>query len=315
MSLRPLNPAPCHSRHGRPYFEGWYFKQASAGGAFSVIPGVFYGRSGGDTAFVQLIFGEPAQSHFIRYPISGFHYDTKSFEVSIGKNFFSMNRVLLDIGEIGLTASLSYSGHVRLWRSLWSPTIMGPFSYLPAMQCSHEVLSLTHRVSGSVAFGSRRIEFQDADGYMEKDWGGAFPESWFWMQCSRRDAALMCSAASIPFAGLSFTGLICALLYGGRQYRFATYNGAKLISLASGGPHVEAEIARGGYRLRISAHSGALGTLKAPTPSGMDRDIMESITARYEVALAHQGKTLFEDCFQNGGLEMLNPEALAKRSE
>ncbi len=314
MSLRSSHPAPFHSRHGRPFFEGWYFKQVSDSAAFSVIPGVFFGTDGNDAAFIQLIFGEPPQSFFIPFPIDKFRYEPDQFIVSIGNNHFSSHKVLLDIGEIGLFATLYYSGHVQLRRSFLNPTIMGPFSYLPAMQCRHEVLSLSHRVNGCVTFRGSTMEFHDADGYMEKDWGSSFPESWVWMQCGHQDTALMCSAASIPFAGFSFTGLICVLLCGGRQYRFATYNGGRLVSLAAKGCGVEAEAAHGAYRLRIRAHSDARGTLKAPTPTGMNRTIMESITARYEVLLSHQGKTMFEGSFHHGGLEMLNPQGLMNPS-
>ncbi len=310
---RAFTPAPFHSRHARPYFEGWYFKHTSKGGAFSVIPGVFCGKGVDDFAFIQLIFGQPPQSFFIPYDFSEFRFSPRTFEISIGKNEFSAGKVRLDIEEIGLTASLSYSNHVRLQSGLYTPTIMGPFSYLPVMQCSHEVLSLTHRVSGSIQHQGGCLEFNDADGYMEKDWGSAFPESWVWMQCNHRGDALMCSAASIPFAGFTFTGLICVLLHDGKQYRFATYNGGALFSLAADCADIEAVVARGAYRLRMRAHSDAMGTLKAPTPSGINRDIAESITARYDVTLTHRCKTLFDGRFENGGLEMLNPQGLMRR--
>jgi hypothetical protein len=314
MTLRRTDPAPFHSgERRRPYFEGWYFKQASEDTSFAAIPGVFLGGDA-DTAFVQLIFGAPPQSFFIRYPISEFRCAPRRFEITIGSNFFSMDRVLLDIGEIGLTAELAYTGHVSLKTSLCSPTIMGPFAYLPGMQCSHGVLSLHHRVNGVVELGGRRIEFRDADGYIEKDWGREFPQSWVWMQANRPGAALMCAIASIPYAGVKFTGLICTLQCGGTQYRFATYNGAKTLRVAADGGRVEAELARCAWRLRVFAQSEAMGVLMAPAPTGMTREIAESITARCDVLLTRRGSVVYEDRFENGGLEMLNPEALTLRA-
>jgi hypothetical protein len=312
----PFKFAPYHEGpHRPPYFEGWYFKQASEAGAFSAIPGVFLGGDTDDTAFVQVIFGSPPESRFIRYPAEDFHYSVGRFEISVGNNFFSRERVTLDIGEIGLSAALSYTGHVPLATSPFSPSIMGPFAYLPAMQCNHGVISLTHRAHGTVDFGSHHLTFRDADGYIEKDWGREFPQSWVWIQGNHQDAGVMFSAASIPFAGSSFTGLICALLFGGRQYRFATYNRAKLVSLVVNGGRVEAELARGGYRLRICAHSDAMGTLMAPTPSGMTRQITESIAAVCEVTLEYRGQTIFHARFSHAGLEMLNPDGLMSRTQ
>ena len=308
---RPFNFAPYHDGyHRRPYFEGWYFKQVSEAGAFSAIPGVFLGGDEGDMAFVQVIFGSPPESRFIRYPIKDFRYETEHFEVSIGNNFFSMERMALDIDEIGLSASLSYSGHMPLASSLLSPSIMGPFAYLPAMQCNHGVLSLTHRVHGMVDFGNHHLSFRDTDGYIEKDWGREFPQSWVWIQGNQDNAALMFSAASIPFTGFAFTGIICALLVDGKQYRFATYNGARLVSLAVDRGHVDAEISRGAYRLRIAAHSNVMGMLMAPTPCGMTRQITESIAAACEVILEYRGQTLLNGRFEHAGLEMLNPAEL-----
>lgn len=307
---RPFNFAPYHDGpHARPYFEGWYFKQASEAGAFSVIPGIYLGKDGG-TAFVQVIFGSPPESRFVPYPIEEFRFHPGRFELSIGKNAFSAEHVTLDIDEIGLSASLSYTGHVPLVSSPLSPSVMGYFAYLPAMQCNHGVVSLSHQANGTVEFGGRHLVFRDADGYIEKDWGREFPQSWIWVQANHEDAGLMCAAASIPMPGFAFTGVICALVYGDRQYRFATYNGAKLVSLFSDGHRVEAELVRRDFRLYIAAHSDAMGTLMAPSPAGMTRQITESISAVCDVVLEHRGRTLIRSRFNHAGLEMLHPEGL-----
>lgn len=314
--LLPKNPQSYHGKESsRPYFEGWYFKQTSKTNAFSVIPGVFRGRKKGtDIAFIQVIFGEDSKSYFFRYPYNEFKYKKGKFEVWIGDSFISIDKVILDIARDGvqLEAELFFSRIVPLETTAFSPTIMGPFSYLPAMQCNHGVLSLSHQVNGAINFGEKHIRFNDAIGYIEKDWGEAFPENWIWMQCNDKKTSMMCSIASIPYGIFRFTGLICVLWISGRQYRFATYNGAKVLSIKKHGHKINVQIKRGGYCLEISAYNKKFGSLKAPTKTGMNRDIDESINAKYHVALTYKKTPLFSGNFENGGLEMLNPNSLIK---
>ncbi|CAK7353276.1 unnamed protein product [Dovyalis caffra] len=38
--------------------------------------------------------------------------------------------------------------------------------------------------AGWIEWEGERIEFKDAPSYSEKNWGGAFPRKWFWLQCN-----------------------------------------------------------------------------------------------------------------------------------
>ncbi len=303
--LLPRAPALYHGRKSsRPYFEGWFFKHSSKAGSLAVIPGVFRGVSGkDDTAFIQVLLSNPVQSFFVRYPFRSFHSDKKRFDIQIGESSFSLEGAAVCINEIELEARLAYSKIVTLETSVLSPSIMGPFSYLPGMQCNHGVLSLRHEVNGYACCGDRRMDFDNADGYIEKDWGEAFPESWVWMQCADKESAFMCSIARIPLGIFSFTGLICVLLADGKQYRFATYNGGKLERLEMKKGSVTAEITKKNLRLAVNACNESFGSLKAPTKTGMDRVIAESIGAKYRISLFDNGNEIFLGSFDGGGLE------------
>lgn len=312
--LLPRSPALYHGKaSSRPYFEGWFFKQSSGGGSLAVIPGVFRGKnSGGDTAFIQILLSNPVQSFFVRYPFDAFAYERDRFMINIAGSRFSLDGVSLDMRDIGLKGELNFSGVTPLKTSLLSPSIMGPFSYVPSMQCNHGVLSMRHSVNGSVSCGGRRMEFSNADGYIEKDWGEAFPKSWIWMQCCDEKAAFMCSIAHIPYGAIRFTGLICALLANGEQYRFATYNGAKIVSVGVNADGVTASIKRKDLTLDVAVRNSAFGSLKAPTPAGMDRVISESLAAHYDLTLYNKGREVFSGGFESGGLEIYNAGELSK---
>ncbi len=312
--LLPFSPARYHGRaSSRPYFEGWYFKQSSEDGALVVIPGVFRGAdSSGDTAFIQLIYGSPPRSHYITYPIYEFSCHSRRFELCIGGNRFSTKDVQLDIPQIGLSAKLHYTDHMPLRTNMFSPSIMGPFSYIPGLQCNHGVLSLWHSVQGEMCCNGEKMTFNNADGYIEKDWGEAFPESWIWMQCGSDGEMLMCSVASIPMKAFHYTGLIAVLCTGERQYRFATYNGGRVLGVIKREEGLTVELARGSYRLCIIARNTHFGSLKAPTKTGMNRDIQESVNCVFDVSLCHGAQTIYSGHFAQGGLEMLEPDMLLK---
>lgn len=312
MTARLMDEARYHGIIRRPFFEGWYFKHAGEGSAFAAIPGVFHGKNlADDHAFIQVLFSSPPESHFVRFPAGAFSCAPRGFMVRIADNTFSLDGCRLKLPDIGLTASLQYGPRVPLSTGLISPTIMGPFAYLPGMQCRHGVLSLWHSVTGSVRYGDKQMDFDGADGYIEKDWGGAFPDSWVWMQCGDSRVTLMCAVASIPLKPIRFTGIICVLRDGDRQYRLATYNGARVSALEWQGDQLLVEIANRNYRMSIVAQAGAFGHLQAPTPTGMDRRIQESLDTCFSVRLEHRGKTVLQGSY-TGGLEMLNIAGLIK---
>ncbi len=313
MRLNPFDDARQHMSRRRPYFEGWYFKHAGELGAFAAIPGIYRGQDKSqDHAFVQILFSSPPESRFVRYPAEAFSCAEHGFEVRIGLNVFSMDGIRLSMPDIGLEATLTYDHHIELKTSLISPTIMGPFAYLPGMQCRHGVLSLWHSVDGEVCYSGRRLSFSDDDGYIEKDWGGVFPDSWVWMQCGNRDVTLMCAVATIPLKLIRFTGVICVLRIGDRQYRFATYNGAHVIRFIRSEGSVVVELERKGRRLLIEAHDTEFGHLQAPTQTGMDRRISESISARFNIEMQYQGNTLLHGEYA-GGLEMLESDGITPK--
>jgi hypothetical protein len=313
--LLPHNPALYHGRTtSRPYFEGWYFKHSAEEGSCAIIPGVFRGRKReNDTAFIQVLLSNPVQSFFVRYPFDSFHSEKDRFEIRIGENFFSAERVRLDMEGIGLKAEFDYGEPVQLESSFFSPSIMGPYSYLPSMQCNHGVLSLRNDVNGFLNCGTRHMEFADANGYMEKDWGEMFPKHWVWIQCEGKESAFMCSIAHIQYNFIKFTGLICVLFAGGKQYRFATYNGGKIKALSAQNDRVEAEIAREDLLLKVTAEDDEFGSLKAPTRTGMNRVITESLRANCQIALFEKDKEIYSGSFKYGGLEISNPEELIRK--
>ena len=100
----------------------------------------------------------------------------------------------------------------------------------------------------------------------------------------------MLSVAEIPLAMLRFTGIICVILWQGRQFRLATYLGARAVKIADN----EVVIRQGRYTLSARLIEKNAQPLKAPLSSDMVRTIRESAACRASYCFKLDGKTLLE---------------------
>ncbi len=210
---------------------------------------------------------------------------------------------------------------------------MGWYTFVPFMECYHGVLSLDHRVDGSLTVDGQQLDFAGGRGYIEKDWGQAFPKAWIWTQSNHFAGAtgtsLTASVAIIPWLRGAFPGFIAGLWHGGLLYRFATYSGAAIERLELTDTHVtwhmvgRAGAAHARHRLEIVAWRAEGGLLHSPERSAMLQRVLESLTARLDVRLLAldrgREQVIFEGTGQHAGLEIVGPideiQALARRKD
>ena len=265
-------------KNKRSFFEGWYFKHQSKDGSIAFIPGINITKDGTKYSFIQVITKD--KSYNINYDFKDFSISQDKLTIKIKDNIFSTKGVILNIRNrnIIIKGRLVYSDITPL-----KSDIMGPFAYFPFMECVHGVLSLNHKVNGSLFINNKEVKFIDAKGYIEKDSGKSFPKTYLWIQCNDfkiEDTSIMVSIADIPFLGFEFKGCIAVVYYKGKEYRLATYNGVKLISYDENGLIIK----RGKYRLEINIKNLSPQSLLAPNGGDMIRTIYENIacSARFK---------------------------------
>ncbi|HHX59523.1 MAG TPA: hypothetical protein GX707_02110 [Epulopiscium sp.] len=250
------------------FFEGWYFKHQSFDKTISFIPGVHIPKNGRPFAFIQIITND--QSYFIKYPFSQFYAAKNSLYIKIGNNIFSKKGISVSITtpKINIQGKISYGPFTPI-----KYDIMGPFSLIPNMECNHGIISMGHSTHGYLKINNETINFHMGNGYIEKDWGSSFPNSYTWIQCNdfKDKTSIVLSIAHIPSYGFSFRGLIAIVYYKGKEYRFATYNGGKILYANEG----QLLLKRGCYSLRITVPKGYGYPLKAPDLGHMSRIIHE----------------------------------------
>ncbi|MGC9348149.1 MAG: tocopherol cyclase family protein [Anaerolineae bacterium] len=298
-----------------PYFEGWYFKLVDRGEThrYTFIPGVSLGASdGGPHSFVQVLDGATGETSYRRYPVAAFTAAEDRLDVRVGPNRFTADGVQLDLvhNEVLIQGAVHF-GDIRPWPVTFvSPGIMGWYAWVPRMECYHGVLSLDHRLQGNLTIGGEEVDFGGGRGYIEKDWGQAFPSGWVWTQTnhfSRPGTCLTASIAMIPWIGSDFPGFIVGLLRGRTLLRFATYTGAKTRHLELTEHGVIWLIEDAVYRLEIRARRGPAGALRGPSKVDMGRPVPETLSATVDVTLKsrHDGTTIFQDTGHHAGLEIV----------
>ena len=266
-------------------FEGWYFKQQQCGGsAVAFIPAHFCGRGGEESASLQIITPQRAVS--VPVPASAFRVRRQPFSVQCGGCHFGLDGCKLDCTAAGLPLK----GELR-YENLAQPRwdIMGPFRFVPFMQCRHSLVSMAHRVTGRLSWGADRLDFAEGQGYIEGDRGRSFPRQYLWTHCGWDGNSVMLSIADIPFGPSRFTGCIGAVYFKGNVYRFATYLGVRLEHVDSRG----AVIRQGELSMQVTLEQGDALDLQAPTRGNMERIIRESLTCRVHYQMRRGSELLF----------------------
>jgi tocopherol cyclase len=291
------------------YFEGWYFKVVNhdQSVAYAIIPGVAMDEEGHKQAFIQVLDGKKQTAHYHKFDFESFISSQKTFSISIGKNSFSANHLELDLP--GISGRLEFT-NLASWPKPWySPGIMGPFAFVPFMECYHGILSMDHSVEGTLKVEDRNLDFTNGRGYTEKDWGRSFPSAYVWMQSnhfSLPGISVKVSVARIPWVRNSFTGFIAGVWLHDRLIRFTTYNKTSLLKLDIDPLIVEAILENPEYRLAIIAYRESATGLASPIQGMMDGRIEESMTSRLEINLTDRrtGKIILNDTGYNTGLEV-----------
>lgn len=273
------------------YFCGWYFRCQSDRQTLAVIPSV-HKTNGSKFCAIQLI--TDSQPFHVRFPYSAFQ--KKGDLICIGNNRFGRSGLSLELRAPGLRVS----GAVRF--GAFTPIrydIMGPFRFVPFMQCRHRVYSMAHRVSGVLTVNGEAYEFRNAVGYAEGDRGRSFPREYAWTQCCFPGGSIMLSVADIPLGRTRFTGVIGIVLLNGKEYRLATYLGGKAVRIKGG----EITVRQGRLLLTVKQRDLPGYPLLAPTDGDMTRTIREHPSCRVYYLFKDGDVTLLEYEASNAAFE------------
>lgn len=307
MLTNPWKPELYHGKGKQNFFEGWYFKLSDTKKNYvlAVIPGVSIGSD--SHAFIQILDSNHFTNYY-RFELLDFHFSNKPFKISIGNNHFSLNRLELNLE--GIKADVAF-GMLNPWPvSFFNPGAMGPYGFLPFLECYHGILSFNHTAAGAVVINGKKKDFQQGNGYIEKDWGTSFPKSWIWAASNNFEmstASFSASIANVPFGTNYFVGFIIGLYVEGNLYQFTTYNGAKVYDLSINENKISFKALRKKYSLDVVITKNEGGILLAPESGNMTGRVNESLNSEIQIILQYKSKTIFVSKSNNTGLEITGP--------
>lgn len=285
------------------FFEGWYFKHQSGEHTLILIPAFHRDERGEKSATLQVILDE--NSWQFSFTPAEFEADSGRLHVRVGQNVFSEKGCRLHLDAPGL----ALRGHLR-YGSFHAPkrSFMGPVGRLP-LPCFHEVLSLFHSLRGLITVNGELWDFSGGLGYLEKDWGHSFPDSYLWLQCGWQDDAAGRASVMLAVAGLGtkkhpLTACSSLILCAGKQYRLSTYQGAQL--LRCGGRRIA--LRQGPWLLQVilpQEEHGQEGSalLLAPREGTMKRTIREYSRCPMRCQLYRGGQRILDVEKEGGSLE------------
>ena len=277
-----------------PYFEGWYTRVHTDSKDFAIIFGISFDDKKKEV-FIQYL--DTDKSKIFTFPWESFSYTSHPFQIKIDENLLSLNFIHLQLPNLEVEL---YHEQLTLLDTNWfSPTIMGPFSYLP-MECIHSIISLRHSIIGYIKDGNNYLEL-DGIGYMEKDRGTSFPSEYLWFQSNQNNdsSCFFFSYAHIPFAFSSFQGCICVLMLD-KQYRFATYLGCRVTVNQKDKSVILHQYP---YKLHVSFVYPQGHTLTSPKQGAMSGRVNETLEATAFVTLKKKSLSIGTWKFTYGGFE------------
>ncbi|MEM7103816.1 MAG: tocopherol cyclase family protein [Bacteroidota bacterium] len=294
----------------QPYFEGWYYKivDKNEQNAMAIIPAITIDARGSQP-FVQVMDGKNCLAFNYKFEANQFWSANDRFKVKIGDNEFSGNKLKVDFPN--LKADLEFKETTAFPKHLMAPGVMGWYSFVPFMECYHGVVSVHHQVEGKVKWRGDIIDYSGGKGYIEKDWGRSFPNSWIWAQSNhfdQEDVSFMISIAKIPWLGSSFIGFLGFLKIKNRVHRFATYTGARIKHTSVDNINkvvtIELKSRKHVLNILVEGDQNSFSELIAPADGMMTAKVNESLKAKVNIEFKEKGNLIFKGEGRNSGFEI-----------
>ncbi|MEB3883065.1 tocopherol cyclase family protein [Lyngbya sp. CCY1209] len=158
----------------------------------------------------------------------------------------------------------------------------GWLSFLPIFEPGWQILMAHGWATGWIEWNGDRYEFTNAPAYGEKNWGGAFPEKWFWVNCNCFDGipdlALTAGGGRRGVLWWMESVAMVGIHYRGEFYEFVPWNGQVSWQVEPWGSW-QMRADNGQFQVSLTATSDRPGTpLRAPTQDGLTfccRDTMK----------------------------------------
>jgi len=178
----------------------------------------------------------------------------------------------------------------------------GWLSYLPIFEPGWQILMAHGLATGWIEWNGKRYDFTDAPAYSEKNWGRAFPQKWFWLNCNsfdnELDLALTAGGGRREVLWWTESAALIGIHYRGKFYEFVPWNSEVSWQIQPWG-RWEMQSRNANYEVELIGTTDQPGTpLRAPTQEGLIffcRDTMQgNLTLELRERRGGKSKTILK---------------------
>lgn len=193
----------------------------------------------------------------------------------------------------------------------------GWLSYLPITEPGWQVLMAHGLATGYLQWGAQRYEFDQAPAYAEKNWGGAFPSRWFWLQANAfegtPDLTVTAAGGRRQIGPRQEEVAIAAVHHRGCFYEFLSTKGQLVWQVSPWGRwSLQGETHR--HRITLTGDTEKAGVwVRVPTQTGLRFLCRDTARGRLHLKLTDRrsGRDIVSADTRLAGLEVGGPPEVA----
>lgn len=149
----------------------------------------------------------------------------------------------------------------------------GWLSSLQIFEPGWQILMAHGLATGWIEWNGKRYEFTNAPAYGEKNWGGSFPQKWFWLNCNlfegEPDIALTAGGGRRGVLWWMESVAMIGLHYRGKFYEFVPWNSQVQWHIQPWG-RWQMQAKNSQFEIELTGTTDQPGTpLRAPTENGL----------------------------------------------
>ncbi|BAZ42186.1 tocopherol cyclase [Calothrix sp. NIES-4101] len=155
----------------------------------------------------------------------------------------------------------------------WQQSTAGWLSFSQIFEPGWQILMAHGLATGWIDWKGKRYEFNKAPAYSEKNWGGAFPQKWFWLNCNsfdgESDLALTAGGGKRGVLWWMESVAMIGIHYQGKFYEFVPWNSKVTWNISPWG-YWQMSARNSEYEVELIGTTDLPGTrLRAPTEKGL----------------------------------------------
>jgi hypothetical protein len=271
------------------YFEGWFQKVYSKehNASFILIYGYATQNSDDHFGFLQVLVPdqEPEIAYFPKYEVS---CDIEQHIFRLGHNLLTKESIHINTHSFSIDLKLKNLHPLRTFKNS-----MGYAYFIPNLPCYHSVLTTAQNVSGEIQHNGVYYSLNNGMGYLEKNWGTTFPESYFWIHAvdpNNPARSLLFSKAKIVWLGKTYIKHVGYLCLDGQQIELREL---KNFSVSNSNVSPENQIIQmrsASAQIDLSLDYGREVVFHGPKDGALSRLIQHKTDVKIEVLLNYENR-------------------------